>query len=90
MAKTFKVEISDLSDKILRWGECDPQKWFEIVVKNRANAAIEELYALELRKAIKNKTNISGDKKKVVLESTELNAKERHLKVSNELPSTSI
>ena len=77
MSKIYKVQISELNDKVLRWAEFDPQLWLETVVKHRSNAAINELYDIEFQKALKNKTTIGSDKKKVIVESTELNAKQR-------------
>jgi len=78
MSKTYKVQISELNDKVLRWAEYDPQLWLETVVKHRANAAINELYDIEFQKALKNKTAISSDKKKVVIQSNELTAEQRN------------
>ena len=79
MSKTYTVRLSENSDKILKWAEYDPQLWFETIVKNRADAAINEIYDIELKKALesKEKKSISSNKEKVVLESTLPNARQR-------------
>lgn len=77
MPKIYSVKISELEDKILKWAEYDPHKWFEAIIKNRASAAIDELYEIELKKAVEAKKTISSNKKDVVLKSNELSAKEK-------------
>lgn len=80
MSKTYTIEISDLDDKVFKWGEVDPNNWLQTVVKHRASKAIEEIYRDEIKKAIENpnKSEISSNKKEVVLQSNILSAKERH------------
>jgi len=79
MPKTFTVTTTDLEDKALRWAERDPQLWIETLVHHRANAAMKELYSIELKKALAdpNVSSISSNIEEVVLASTELTAKEK-------------
>lgn len=84
MSKIYSVKISELEDKILKWAEYDPHKWFEAIVKNRASSAINELYELELKKAVEAKKTISSNKKEVIIKSEELSARERTKKMQEE------
>ena len=80
MSKTFTVETTDLEDKAVRWAERDPQKWLELVVKNRAKAAMTELYSLELKKALEdpNTSSLSPVMEEVVLASKEPTCKDKN------------
>jgi hypothetical protein len=84
MSTTYTVTLTELEDKAVRWAERDPQKWLEIVVKNRANVAAKEIYSIELKKALDNPDtqSISSDIFSVVLASTEPTAQERHARVT--------
>lgn len=87
MSHTFTVTTTDIEDKALRWAERDPQQWLEVVVKNRAKAAMTELYSIELKKALAdpNIAQISSDMAEVVLASTELTALQKQEKAELEM-----
>lgn len=75
----FTVTTNEIEEKALRWAELNPQKWLEIVVKNRAQVAMKELYSIELKKALSNPETktISSNIEEVVLASTELSLEEK-------------
>ena len=85
MPKTYEVTTTELEEKALRWAELDPQKWLEVVVKNRANHAMKELYSIELKKALANPevNKLSSNIEEVVLASTELTAKQKNEQLRN-------
>jgi hypothetical protein len=74
------VTLTALEDKAVRWAERDPQKWLDVVVKNRAHVAAKELYSIELKKALDDPSieTISSNMHEVILTSTEPTAAERH------------
>jgi hypothetical protein len=80
MSKTFTVTTTELEDKALRWAVRDPEIWLDVVVKNRASAAMTELYSIELKKALvdPNTKTLSSNMEEVVLASTEPTAKQKH------------
>lgn len=91
MSKTYEVTTTELEEKALRWAELDPQKWLEVVVKNRAKNAMKELYSIELKKALANPevNTLSSNMEEVVLASTELTAKQKNDQLKN-IPMPSI
>ena len=65
----YKVILTDSEDKALRVVALDPQEWIDNVVHDRCRVAIEEIYAKEVDRMVKDPsiTSIPANKDVVVL-----------------------
>ena len=63
------IELTDTQEKALAYVASSPQEWAENAVYNRCRQAIDEIYALEVKRMIDDPdiTSIPADKNAVVL-----------------------
>lgn len=65
----IKIELTDAQEKALAYVASSPQEWAENAVYNRCRQAIDEIYALEIKRITDDPdiTSIPADKDAVVL-----------------------
>lgn len=63
------IELTDTQERALAYVASSPQEWAENAVYNRCRQAIDEIYALEVKRMIDDPdiTSIPADKDAVVL-----------------------
>jgi len=65
----IKIELTEAQEKALAYVASSPQEWAENAVYNRCRQAIDEIYALEVKRITDDPdiTSIPADKDAVVL-----------------------
>ena len=68
----LSVTLTPVEEKALKYAAVDPQEWFANFVQHRARIAIQEIYDIEVAKAIAdpNQASIPTNVDDVVLAST--------------------
>jgi hypothetical protein len=76
----IEIDLTEAESKALAFVAVDPEEWVNVVVKGRCQAAMEEMFQLEVQKMLAdpNVTEIPADREAVVLAANLPTAAERH------------